>query len=256
MSNVRFINADTNGLPFAAPEPHRDEFLPVNDEDWDQGRLVPSEPLYAASFSSVTALGSFARTCQAAHMLGKVISHKKARMDCSQEITTLLPDGRRLHQALSALQLSLEQHGSPVSTNSPPTAALAICITARYLLYNMYGCRDNLSTLSQNIAMETEMQHLSVDGIRSLSMVTIPRLLELGSECPLMARCFFETAKLCAWQIREDHDVMTTRDILRRIEMELRRLGQRWTVASKSSAMLEAHCSMKTDDYRRILRLT
>lgn len=193
---------------------------------------MPSEPLYAASFSSVTTLGSFARTCQAAHMLGKVIQHKKARMDCSQDLSTLLPDGRCLHQALSALRLSLEENNPPPPTKLSQPAALAICITAQYGLFNMYGCRDLLSTSSQNIAMETEMQSLSVDGIRLLTTVAIPQLLGWRSECPLLARCFFEAAKLCAWQIREDHDPVT-RETLGRIDMELMRLGQRWKVAGK-----------------------
>lgn len=204
----------------------------MNDDDWDQGNLVASEPLYAASFSSVTTLGSFARTCQAAHMLSKVINHKNGRAKCSQDTIDVLEDGRRLHQALSALQHSLEQHDSVSPTDSSPSAAIALCITARYLLYNMYGCRNFVNTSSSNTAMETEMQSLSVEGWRYLDSTTIARLLGSRRECPLLARCFFEAGKICAWIIRENDDPRT-RDTLGRIEMELRRLGQRWRVASK-----------------------
>lgn len=75
----RFIHVEQSSLPFATPEPGLDELLPVNDDDWDNGQIVPSEALYTTAFSSITNVGLFARLCQAAHMLSKVIQHKRAK---------------------------------------------------------------------------------------------------------------------------------------------------------------------------------
>lgn len=225
----RYINIDTSGLPFASPEPSDDELLPVNDHDWNQGRPVASEPLFASSFSSVTTLGSFAGTCQAAHILSKVIDHKRARKLNSQDMDLLLGEGRGLYQALSTLQMSFERQAS----KDEAPAGLALCIMARYLLQNMYACRDMPGRLNMaRMPLETELQCLSVESLELISSTTVPRLAQLQSECPLLAKCFFEAAKLCGWAIREEC-APATRDSLRHCVNGLRDSGRRYNVAGK-----------------------
>ncbi|KAH6603814.1 hypothetical protein Trco_007260 [Trichoderma cornu-damae] len=34
------------------PDPAQDELLPINDDDWDEGGIIPSEPLLTTSFST------------------------------------------------------------------------------------------------------------------------------------------------------------------------------------------------------------
>ena len=142
---IRFTNIETNNLPFVTSDPSLGELLPVNDRDWDAGKIVASESLYTPSFSSVTTLGHFASTCQAAHMLSKVLHHKHAKKS-SQVASDLLHEAFHLHQALSSLQLSIEtsepDDGEADHREDPRMAALALCTTARIILYGQYACHE------------------------------------------------------------------------------------------------------------------
>ncbi|KAG5664275.1 hypothetical protein KAF25_008009 [Fusarium avenaceum] len=238
----RFINIDTSGMPFAAPEPCPDELLPVNDEDWALGKTVPSEPLYTACFSSITTLGSFARTCQAAHMLGKVIQHKELRTKTSQDILHVVQEGQSLHRALSSLQLSIEeQMSSNISSLSkrPLACAVAVCICAQALLYGSYGCPDAPGVTSrERLSHETEMQSVSVQGLRALGSSLAPKLVQVQSDCPLLARCFYTASNACAWFVREDYEPQM-RSALMSLVGELRRLSECWKIAIEYIALLE-----------------
>ncbi|KAJ4259585.1 hypothetical protein NW762_007515 [Fusarium torreyae] len=237
----RFINIDTSGLPFAAPEPCPDELLPVNDEDWVLGKTVPSEPLYTACFSSITTLGSFARTCQAAHMLGKVIQHKETKTKSSHDILQVVQEGQSLHRALSSLQISIEEQwtSDTTSPDSSLACALGICICAQALLYGSYGCPDAPGITSrERLAHETEMQSVSVQGLRALGGSIVPKLVQARSDCPLLARCFYTASSACSWFIREDYE-QQMRSALATIVVGLRRLSGRWAIATEYIYLLE-----------------
>ncbi|KAF4953353.1 hypothetical protein FSARC_12404 [Fusarium sarcochroum] len=234
---------DTSGLPFAAPEPCPDELLPVNDEDWVLGKTVPSEPLYTACFSSITTLGSFARTCQAAHMLGKIVQHKETKTKSSHDILQVVQEGQSLHRALSSLQISIEEQWTS-NTSLPPSdsslaCALSICVCAQALLYASYGCPDAPGITSrERLAHETEMQSVSVQGLRALGGSIVPKLTQAHSDCPLLARCLYTAANACSWFIREDYEPQM-RSALATIVAELKRLSERWAIATEYIALLE-----------------
>ncbi|KAJ3542040.1 hypothetical protein NM208_g4309 [Fusarium decemcellulare] len=238
----RFINIDTSGLPFASPEPFPDELLPVNDEDWGLGKAVPNEPLYTASFSSITTLGSFARSCQAAHMLGKVIHHKEAKRKSSQDAAELLQEAQGLHRAMASLQLSLEESvdtNSPLSSERYPPTALLICASAQPLLHGIYGCLDTTYVANQTrMGLETEMQDISIAGLRSLASHTAPAIARVDPQCPLVARCFYAAAQVCGWFVREDNE-LEMRNALECVVSALERLAERWVVAVEYLALLE-----------------
>lgn len=244
--HFRFVNIDIS-LPPATPEPCQSELLPVNDTDWDNGTVVPSEPLYTKSFSSVTIVGSFAQTCQAAHMLSKVMRHSESRKS-SQDITELLPEAQYLHQALSALHLSIEgstsdetpSHTSELST-SP---ALALCCSARLLLYNQYACNEPLGLATDGpVALETEMQKASLDGIREISSCTARLLARDAEGCPFAARFLYHAATECAWFIKENHEQVMY-DALEDILTGLRSMSDHWALAgeNKLDQLSEHYC--------------
>ncbi|KAM5383489.1 hypothetical protein ACJZ2D_002182 [Fusarium nematophilum] len=232
----RVVNMETCGIPFAAAEPCQSELLPINDDDWENGRVVPSEPLYTRSFSSVTTLGSFAKTCQAAHMLSKVMRHREARKS-SQDITELLPEAQRLHQALHALHLSME--GSDSVSQASQIPALALCFSARLILYNEYACNEPLGlTTNGPVALETEMQKASLEGIRAITSITAHAIAQDSSGCPFVARFLYHAATECAWFIKEDHEQVMY-DALEEIVGGLRRIGERWAVAGQYISLLD-----------------
>lgn len=237
----RFVNIDSS-LPPATPEPCQSELLPVNDIDWDNGTVVPSEPLYTKSFSSVTNVGSFAQTCQAAHMLSKVMRHTKARAS-SQDITELFPEAQHLHQALSSLHLSIENSssdGTQSQTLEPSTfPALALCCSSRLVLYNQYACNEPLG-LSTNgpIALETELQKVGLEGIRAIASSTSRLLARDTGACPFVARFLYHAATECAWFIKENHEQIMY-DALEDILNELRSMSEHWGLAKEYISLLE-----------------
>ncbi|KAI5460867.1 hypothetical protein BGZ63DRAFT_445803, partial [Mariannaea sp. PMI_226] len=204
----RFVNIENSDLPFAAPEPSRKHLLPVNDECWEEGKIVPSEPLFTKSFSSITTIGSFAKTCQAAHMLSKVIVHKRARKSSLEDITELLLEAQNLHRAISALQLSLgsfEMDEDPASI-APKLPALTLCCSTRLLLYNQYACNEPGLTTLEPIALETEMQNVSLDCIKELASSTARIAARNASGCPMILQFLYHAATECAWFIKENQE--------------------------------------------------
>lgn len=166
-------------------------------------------------------------------MLGKVINNRDAKQRSSQEATDLLTEAQGLHQALAALKLSIEQTAGCESGESeyPLWSAISICVSAQSLLYSSYGCPDAPGTASRaRLALDTEMQGLSVEGLRVLASSTGPRLAQIPTQCPLMARCFYAAAAACAWFIREDGEP-EMRVALRQMVSSLTVLSTRWAIA-------------------------
>jgi hypothetical protein len=251
----RFVSIGTSGLPLAAPEPSSGDLLPVNDHDWDAGRIVPNEPLYTESFSHVAMIGAFAKTCQAAHILGKVLAHQEARKSPS-DARDLLSEAQHRHHALSSLQFTLEgeQRAAPASRLS----ALALCASARLLLYDRYGCNDpSAASPAERIPQETEMQRVSLEGIKAIAGVTAPAVAravvgrsyedddtmdggdaevedEDGAVSPFVAQFLYHAATECAWFIREDHEPHMC-EALRVVLLALEAISRRCGVGCESS---------------------
>ncbi|PNP57487.1 hypothetical protein THARTR1_02485 [Trichoderma harzianum] len=234
------MNIETN-LPFTVPEPVQDELLPINDEDWDEGKIVPSEPLFTMSFSSLTSVGSFAKMCQAAHMLGKVMSHRASKRSL-QDVGSLLPEAISLHSALSALHLSIKEYISGTTSSDFSISgiiSLSLCCSAQLLLYNMYGCNEPLVLIEQSrIAMETEMQSVSLHGIKSISFDVMPAIARANIECPLITQCLYHVATECAWFVREDHEPQMY-SALEDVVRELKSTGEKWRIAMEYLALLQ-----------------
>lgn len=104
------------------------------------------------------------------------------------DVTEVLLEAIHLHNALMALDASLASSGPPPGESypSPGSAnleeatnytALSICCSARYLLYAQYGCNEsNRSAGSERIALETEAQQLSIQGMEQIVGDTAPRI--------------------------------------------------------------------------------
>jgi hypothetical protein len=131
----------------AAPEPADDELLPCDHGDWAQGKICSNAALLTRGFHPSTSLGPFAKTCQAVHMLGKVLRHRTARKKAIDG-TQLLEEALGLHRALSALDSTFitpdlaakpDTDGANVKESMKNQPGLAVCIIARFILYNQYA---------------------------------------------------------------------------------------------------------------------
>jgi hypothetical protein len=169
-------------------------------------------------------------------MLGKVIQHKALRTKSSQDILHVVQEGQSLHRALSSLQLSIGEQMSSNTSCLPKRSlacAVAVCICAQALLYGSYGCPDAPGVTSrERLSHETEMQSVSVQGLRAIGSCLAPKLVQVQSDCPLLVRCFYTASNACAWFVREDYESQM-RSALMSLVGELERLSEHWEIASE-----------------------
>lgn len=213
------------------------ELLPVNDQDWDEGRIGLSEALYTTSLSSVTNLGSFARACQAAHMLGKVIRHIAARNESGHN-ADLTTEAFCLHSALTALhQAVVEETNARQSVASHDTKgviALSMCCSARFRLYHQYSCNELFRTaVSEPSARDTEFHQVALTSIPGLILSTMPCILRAEPKSPLTAQSLYYAATQCAWYVREDQGSEYHRALESLLE-GLRAIAMKWEVGGMS----------------------
>lgn len=229
-------------------------------------------------------IGAFAKTCQAAHILGKVLAHQEARKSPS-DARDLLSEAQHLHHALSSLQSTLEAGEQGEAPASSRLSALALCASARLLLYDRYGCNDpSAASPAERIPQETEMQRVSLEGIKAIAGVTAPAVaravvsrsydhedddtmdggdLEIeeededGAVSPFVAQFLYHAATECAWFIREDHEPHMC-EALKVVLLALEAISRRCGVGCESSpigpfsflpSLPHPFCATSRDDY-------
>lgn len=199
-------------------------------------------------------------------MLDKVMTHlDRCRRSDDQNVTEMLAEAMQLHRALLALDASLNLPGM-LSTHSYPSTdtrshiqdqvgqnqcAIALCCSARTLLYDEYGCNEPDARIinRERIAMETEAQRVAFRGVEVMAAMTIPRMarlvvqtsaaaLVMPSISPLLGYCLYLGATECAWFIRENHE-RNMYAALRQIIQGLRVLNAQWRVGGKHHRCLD-----------------
>jgi hypothetical protein len=127
----------SKGHPLATEDPLRTDVLPADDALWDHGEMITSEPLYVSSPATVRA-SPFARTCQAIHLLGRLIRHLSDR---SVEPAFRFSEARQLHRTFATLASLLpdEFQGSPDQLSS----AIALVYGGMLHLYDPYACTES-----------------------------------------------------------------------------------------------------------------
>jgi hypothetical protein len=250
----RYVNISTQYIPSAVEEPCRDSLLPVNDTDWNEGLISASEPLLTTAFHSTADLGNFAHTCQAAYTLCKVLKHRDHRTHSGLDPDTILNEALSLNGALVSFEASLAPqllflHQEENGQNNPPAPpsahssdignilAFSISASARLILDKIYSFNEPESGYGRGrTALETEMQRVSLVGIRDLSMRIAPGLASAlvsgPGACPMLASLSYNVATECAWLIKEDYDTKMY-EALKKIIGGLSRLASQWQVASK-----------------------
>ncbi|CZR70052.1 uncharacterized protein PAC_19953 [Phialocephala subalpina] len=206
--HIRYVNIGTRGMPLLTPEPLQGTLLPCKESSWDQGEIGLNEPLFASSFGNNPEIGLFASTCQASHILGLVLRHRDEHRSGDTDPHFRLSEALRLHQTLVAL----DNHLDP---QVDATVAAALCYSARLVLYNIYACNENYSTIGRRIQEETEMQRASINGLREVSQkvyqlaqqfqnAAIMNGVSVISQSLLLCNCLYQAAGEWAWFVREE----------------------------------------------------
>ncbi|KAI1392992.1 uncharacterized protein F4822DRAFT_147722 [Hypoxylon trugodes] len=239
----RMTNQGIKGLPLSAPEPSPGELMPSPEAPWDEGGIGFNEPLFATSFSNNTSLGSFANVCQAGHILGRVLRHRDEVNSSNISLGFRATEARQLHHILA----SLYSHLDDVSKDSTclggsPSTSIALCFSARLILYDLYACNEKYSTDHGRSSEEAEMQREAISGIFDVVRCTWKLARQLldsiqqgggsnhDSANPLLCHCLYEAAGECEWLILEQQDpsaITWIKDIVELLEV----IGKRWQAA-------------------------
>lgn len=143
----------------ASVEPLRADLLPCNDKDWQLGEISVNQHVFNPN-PEKNEIDQCGRSGQAAQILGRVQRH---RNEHELERSFLLDEATQLHRTLCAFDSVLEQ---PTVENDPPVfadLAIALCCSARFILYDMYACNEKYD--SYPTGQEAAMQKIAIDGL-------------------------------------------------------------------------------------------
>lgn len=249
LTDTRVVVANSPELLMAAPDPSTSDLLPCKDDDWTAGRIGFNEALLARNLHSPASLGTFARACQAVHMVGKVLRHVQARGRV-EDVSEHTSEALQLHMALKLLDQGLSSDcTNGIAVHSSLHLALSLCSQARLVLYSQYACNEPGQALpTERLAEEVEMQQISLAGIRELAAKRMPQMAReiisdnqqqsaALSNSPVLVGCLYHAATECAWFIKENDDVEMV-DGLESIVQALRVLRPEWGVCSKGPLYL------------------
>lgn len=229
----RYVNLGAKGRPLAAECSARTDMLPADDTLWDRGEMTTSEPLYVSSPSSAHA-SPFARTCQATHLLGRLIRHLNDR---NVEPAFKFSEASQLHRTLAALSslLPSEFQAAPDQLSS----STALVYGSMLHLYDPYCCsQTNGGGGSEHTPEEIEMQTIAIAGLRSTAeeVLRFSQHLktcmdyDIAAASPLVIDCLYQAAATYTWLVYETADIDMIESLNSLTEC-LKMLATRWKVA-------------------------
>lgn len=240
---LSLVNIGISGHSLATDEPQRTDLLPSDEDAFDVGNMVTSEPLYVASPTNLRA-GPFARTCQATNLLGKVVnvmieSVKSQSVKVSEyPLETVI----QIHRTLTAFHQVLldEFNRSPAEYAS----ALALTYSALVHLCDPFSCADRTGV--GNTVKETEVQAMSIETVRSVAssiheFAQKLRPLAIANPAamsPLIADCLYmgtATFQWKAYEVGSAEMISGYRDLRDALSL----LSSRWAVAAEYNKAID-----------------
>ncbi|KAK0917039.1 hypothetical protein LTR02_000369 [Friedmanniomyces endolithicus] len=245
----RFVNNGHRGKPFASADPSLDTHLPTDDVAWDKGLMSVAAPL-ALSASQTICAAPFARTCQAAHLLGKVVRHIN---DTGLPPEFRFEEALQLNRTYRALAAALPDEAETDDPAAHPPAlctSMAICYSALLTLYDTYSCTERANPKGPEAQLV--MQKEAIAGLSDISAAALHLARQirgfvetegqgasgLGRLSPLVIDCFYQAAANYAWYLRESSDPQCG-ERLRELKEVLRLCEGRWRVAGEYLRIVE-----------------
>ena len=205
----RFVSIGHRFKPFATSDPSLDAHLPTDDSLWDRGQMSVAAPLALSATPSVKA-APFARTCQASHLLGKVVRHINDKA---------LPKDYRFQEALQlsrtlralAGALPSEADNNDIENGPQLCTGMAICYSALLTLYDAYSCSERI--VQDATEEQLQMQNESIEGLseitgRALHLARRVRSFVersgYGRLSPLVIDSFYQAAANCMFSARHE----------------------------------------------------
>lgn len=236
----RYVHVGTRGHTLFTDDPHRNGALPASDMQFDQAEIAPSEPLYVTSPTALLA-GPFTRTCQAAHLLGKVVT---VLNELSAGSETCFANAIQIHRTLAPfVQVVQEQfHEQPGQF----ATAMAVAYSAMIALCDSFICY--LMDTGAHTPDEVTLQTIAIDGVSTTAKSVLELVVRLkpsmmsnsAAISPLVANCLYEATLNCAWRVHEGErgDVI---EVYRQLREALEILNRRWSVGGEYLKCIESY---------------
>ncbi|KAK3072135.1 hypothetical protein LTR53_007366 [Teratosphaeriaceae sp. CCFEE 6253] len=246
----RYINIGFLLRPPCTPPIPANEVVPANDTSWDEGELAVN-PLLVMSIENRARVSPFARTCQAAHLLGRVSQHVSEHPDPA-DASIHFQEAHQIQRAASALLSILQQeyHDTPVPDRHRLFSAMALCCSALLALYDIHSCIDTGSMESggRNMGVRVELQELAIEGFKRVSLTILDLAEEIREasrtttslDCisPLVFNALYQAAGTYAWYARENGSASHV-ESLEKLRAVMALLESRWRVAGDYLALLK-----------------
>lgn len=155
--------------PLSIPSIGPDEILPGSDADWDDGEICVNS-LLVMSIESQARVSPFARTCQAAHLLGRVCQHVDEHAEPA-DADFHYQEAHSIRGVGEALLTMIRQESADARYNL--LTAMALCCNALLTLYDTHCCIEvaPIEIKGRNKGMRLELQQLWIDGYKRMSAV-------------------------------------------------------------------------------------
>ncbi|KZF21996.1 hypothetical protein L228DRAFT_268500 [Xylona heveae TC161] len=226
----RYVSIGNHGPPLATEDPNKDDYLPVDDISFDLGEMSANETLYVSSSTSIRA-SPFARTCQAAHLMGRVVRHMNDR---NMEPSFRYAEANQLERTLRAFSSLLLVEQDPTSF-----APLGICYSTLLTLCDTYSCAEMGDP--EGTAGKLHMQEIAISGLRATSqgVLGLSQCLKACirangsmSVTPFLADCLYQGAANYAWYAGESGSTEYT-EPRNQIREALVMLDKRWKLGGE-----------------------
>ncbi|ETN37564.1 uncharacterized protein HMPREF1541_07186 [Cyphellophora europaea CBS 101466] len=245
----RYVHLGSEGHQLATDDPPLQTVLPANESSWDEGDMTTSEPLYMSTPTSVRA-GAFARTCQATHLMGRMI---RVLNDRSSDPATRFAEAIQLHRTLTALSNVLPYEVSESAAQY--STAMGLCYSSLLHLCEPFSCTE--TNRGDHTLEETEMQAISIPGMQEAAgkvlefSLVLQKLMDqnLSAISPLLADCLYSATATFQWLVHEtgSEEYITGYNSLRSILVEM---SKRWVVAGEYVKILEVRLEYILQSHR------
>lgn len=228
----RHMNIGNPTRKLALAEPGRRVYLPVDDNAWERGETVASEPLFISSSTNIAA-APFARLGQACNLLSLVLAHINDR---NGPLDFKLEEARQLDRALVALCAFL--HGDTSKEATRICVPIGVCYSALILLYE--NCAK-AGGGKYSLPAEKELQELGTNGLDALLSEVIAYATHIqmilpyntDQASPFILNCLYRTAVMLS---KSPSSNPTALDCMKQT---MYKLGSRWRLALEYLKLLE-----------------
>lgn len=207
------------------------------------------------SMEARTVVSPFARTCQAAHILGRVLEHVNEHADASNA-DYHFQEAQHIARAAEALILMLHDESSATLLEERYTYFLprALCYSALQVLYDVHSCVevDEVESVGGNRGLRLDLQQLAIDGFKgvvanvSTFAGELVQAIEMGlleKISPMVMQCLYSAGGTYAWYTRETGDERHLESLME-LRGLLERFKGRWGVAGERRALFHLRCDM------------